>query len=149
MDMSKKICKINNTYNNNTNIDVLSGEICTIDVSKNFGIFGNTEYFNSNVSNKDKGLINKYIDNISDKNAIYSLCNPDYNTSNIYYKNCVLTTNNPWLSMDKTKTVCSIPEDITIPDIFKYDINDKNTIIKPNDIFKYKKSNELCKEKIL
>lgn len=147
--MTKKNCKINNHYNNNTNINVSTGEKCTIEVSKEFGIFGNNEYFNSNINDKEKLLINKYIDNQSDDKSIYSLCYPDNNSSNnIFYKNCAIDYKNPWITSDLNKNICTLPDNITLPENLKFDIDNTDTIIKPNDVFKYKNTNQLCKEKL-
>lgn len=120
--------------------NILSGEICTIDTAKEYGIFGKNVYFNNLVESGEN--IDTLIDNKT-SGSNYSLCSVDKNNA---YQNCVLTTKNPWKTMNKTKEYCMLPLNITLPEELKF--NEKTNLIeKPLKIPKFKSKGDFCQEK--
>lgn len=132
-------CVFNTSINLYDTIDILSGEVCTIETAKKIGIFGKDKYFNTLISKNDVENTDIFINNKS-LNKNYSLCQID---NNIAYQNCVLTTENPWKTLSDDKQYCMLPTNIKLPDGLEYDLNKKN-IKKPIKIPKFKNKKDYC-----
>lgn len=136
-------CKvdINTTITDKGNIiNVSSGEICTIEMAKKYGIFDKTNYFNNSITETNN--INKYIDNI-DTSLDYSLC---FIKDTKAFENCSLTTKNPWKSLT-TDNKCSLPLNIKLPEPLKYNENETFKIDKPGEVVRYKNMKDHCQNK--
>lgn len=137
-------CVVMNDIDDYSTKTIATGEVCTIETAKMYGIFGKDKYFNSSVPTNERSDINLFIDNVHNKNLNYSLCSVDKN--NYAYQNCVLTTNNPWKSINGTNEYCMLPIDITLPEHLVYNTESKK-IDKPPDIPLYKAKKDCCQEK--
>ena len=124
---------------------VYTGEICTIDVAKAYGIFDKATYFNGLIPASEKNQIETYPSNMSG-GSNYSLCSLDNNNSNAY-KNCVLSTKNPWKSLDESNSFCMLPLNITLPTGLEYNQDNKGLINKPTDIPLFKNKDAFCQNK--
>jgi hypothetical protein len=124
---------------------VYTGEICTIDVAKAYGIFDKATYFNGLIPANEKQQIETYPSNISG-GSNYSLCSLDNNNSNAY-KNCVLSTKNPWKSLDESNSYCMLPLNITLPNGLEYNQDNKGIINKPTEIPLFKNKDAFCQNK--
>lgn len=117
--------------------EISTGEVCTIETAKEYGIFGETTYFNID----DK--IDTLSGNIIDNSKPYSLCRPGVNkTAN---KNCVLSTGNPWKTIDASGEYCMLPLNVELPSVLKY--IDGSTIEKTSNIKIWDKKSSYCQEK--
>lgn len=101
---------------------------------------------NSSSCSKDQ------IDKLSNKSG---LTTEDLSSSNILsctvkhaktYKNCVIETDNPWLTVNYNNDTCSLPEKISVPHGFEYNEANKE-YIKPDSFPSVFKQSELCHEK--
>lgn len=137
-------CAVMNDIDDYSTKTIATGEVCTIETAKLYGIFGKDKYFNSSVPATEQSDINLFVDNAYNKKLNYSLCSVDQ--SNYAYQNCVLTTKNPWKSINGTKEYCMLPMDITLPEHLVYNQETKK-IDKPPDIPLYKAKKECCQEK--
>jgi hypothetical protein len=121
---------------------VHSGEICTIETAKTYGIFDSTKYF-KDIPLIEANKINIHIDNNDDTEKEYALCNVQNKTA---YKNCVLSTNNPWKTLNDTGEFCMLPLDVSLPNALRYNENTK-LIDKPNNIPLFRAKKDYCQEK--
>lgn len=121
---------------------VHSGEICTIETAKAYGIFDSTKYF-KDLPLMEASKINIHIDNNDDTEKEYALCNVQNKTA---YKNCVLSTNNPWKTLNDTGEFCMLPLDVALPNALKYN-EDTKLIDKPNNIPLFRAKKNYCQEK--
>lgn len=124
---------------------VYTGEICTIDVAKAYGIFDKDTYFNGLIPANEKKEIETYPTN-TNNGSNYSLCSLDNNNSNAY-KNCVLSTKNPWKSLDESNSYCMLPLNITLPSGLEYNEDNKGLINKPTGIPLFKNKDTFCQNK--
>lgn len=137
-------CFVMNDIDDYSTKTISTGEVCTISTAKLYGIFGKNTYFNTNVPYSEQSDINVFIDNSNIKNLNYSLCSVD--SKNYAYENCVLTTKNPWKSIDNTNEYCMLPIDVTLPEKLVYN-NESKKIDKPQDVPLFKSKKDCCQEK--
>ena len=72
----------------------------------------------------ETNYVGSNLDELKNNNRLCSKYN------GIIYKNCVVTSNNPWLV--RVDDQCTLPTNISLPDnSFTYDSNDDNILIKP------------------
>lgn len=132
-------CAISNTIDDYSTNKVRTGEVCTIETAKQYGIFGKNEYFNGLIPKAEK--VNVLADN--KEGAGFALCSV---SGNIAYQNCALSTNNPWKVLNKSREYCMLPLDVTLPDALK--VNDTTkTIEKPMSIPCFKSLKDFCQER--
>ena len=124
---------------------VASGEVCTIETAKQYGIFGISSYFSSNLSQPDANKTDVLINNVPDPQMQYALCNVKSN--NIAYQNCVLTTKNPWKTLNDTKEYCMLPFNIQLPNSLTHKKDESGIIEKPDRIAIWKSKQDYCQEK--
>lgn len=132
-------CILEETIDDYNTQTVYSGEVCTIETAKQYGIFGKNQYFNRLIPKDEK--IDVLIGNKEGSN--HSLCNMN---GEIAYQNCVLTTKNPWKTLDKNQEFCMLPLDVSLPDSLKFNEQTK-MIEKPTKIPKYLAMEKFCQEK--
>lgn len=121
---------------------IQTGEVCTIETAKEYGIFGKNTYFNSLIPIDEKPKIDIHIDNM-DIDSDYSLCSVKNDNA---YENCVLNTKNPWKSLNPSNEFCMLPIDIKLPSVLKYN-DTKKTIDKPLKIPIFKSDIDFCQER--
>jgi hypothetical protein len=126
-----------------------TGEICTIDAAKTYGVFGKSTYFDKekipegneinvyDYGNKPKDATDRY--KAFKKYALCSISKSDINTA---YQNCALSTNNPWKTLDSTKQYCMLPMTVELPAPLTFDENKE--IKKPDPIPVYSQIKESC-----
>lgn len=134
-------CYIPSDIENNSNVS--SGEVCTIENAKSYGIFGKYNYFNDIIDKNEQNEIN--VHNNKTDGLKYSLCLVDKETEKAY-TNCVLSTKNPWKSLSEDNEYCMLPTDITLPNYLSYSSNSNSIIEKPKDIIYITQKNKLCNE---
>jgi hypothetical protein len=122
---------------------IKTGEVCTIETAKAYGIFGKDKYFNSMMPDDEKDNLDILIGN-NENNSNYSLCTLDNENA---YMNCVLSTKNPWKTLNDTAEYCMIPIDITLPSALSYNKESPSLIDKPSDISITMPKSEICKER--
>jgi hypothetical protein len=137
MGLSKCSSSQGNPPETCASVEVSTGEVCTIDTAKEYGIFDETNYFNID----DK--INTLSENTVDSTKVYSLCNPG--TNNTANKNCVLSSGNPWKTIDDSGEYCMLPRNIELPSVLKY--IDSSSIEKTSNIKIWDNKTEYCQEK--
>lgn len=124
--------------------NVSTGEVCTIIAAKQYGIFGTTQ-----VIDPDKAYANDMdilANNDQDPSSKYSLCKLSNNGKNAI-QNCVLTTKNPWKTLNDTEQYCTLPYNITPPDGLNYVGKSTITMEKPANIPKWKPKEKCFQEK--
>lgn len=137
----------------NTITTVTSGEICTIETAKQYGIFGDSTYFNTLLSQSDAESIDILANNMINPNSKYALCSIKTNeiTNDTAFKNCVLSTQNPWKTLhvdfNTSNEKCMLPFNITLPSIFNYNNTESTNIDKPMKISIWKSKRDYCQEK--
>jgi len=139
-DPDSCIVNDNDSYNKKT---IKSGEICTIQTAKEYGIFGKNSYFNSLLPSDEADKTDILMDNIPTKGSEYSLCSVKNNKA---FQNCVLTTKNPWKTLNASETSCMIATDIKFPELLKFN-KDTKLIEKPKGISIFKNKSDYCQEK--
>lgn len=77
-----------------TMVPVSAGEVCTIQSAIQYGIFHTRDFFNNKIPQAEIEKIDKKAENKSEYE--YSLCSTKDDKA---YKNCVLSTNNPWKTL--------------------------------------------------
>jgi hypothetical protein len=125
---------------NGSNVTVSTGEVCTINAAKSYGIFDCANYFNIAESN----VINPLIGNQFYSSKPYSLCSVN---SRAAIQNCVLSTSNPWMTLDSDGSFCMLPNTIELPNQFKYKEGSKTIIEKPQNTKIWDDKNKYCEEK--
>jgi hypothetical protein len=128
--------------------DISAGEVCTIETAKEYGIFGGTDYFQE-IDANDATSIDTLKDNVNNMSKQFSLCSLKTNLdgSRAAIKNCVLSTGNPWKTLDDTAQHCMLPLKIELPSILKFKEGSESIIEKPFNIKQWKNKNEYCQEK--
>lgn len=66
--------------------------------------------------------------------------------NNKIYKNCVVETKNPWLTVDHTNNTCGVARNTDLPDGFTYD-EDKDLVKKPDRYPAIFDKKQLCHER--
>ncbi len=134
-------------------ITVTSGEICTIETAKQYGIFGESTYFNTFLSQSDAESIDILTNNMANPNSKYALCSIKTNkhTNDTAFKNCVLSTQNPWKTLhvdfNTSNEKCMLPFNITLPSVLNYNKDESTNIDKPMKIAIWKSKRDYCQEK--
>jgi hypothetical protein len=125
-------------------VRVSTGEYCTIETAKEYDIFGIAE-----VINREKipqaSNIDILEDNKVDPLSKYSLCKLN-STGTIASQNCVLTTRNPWKTLNDAGE-CTLPYKIKLPSELKYLEGSKTTIEKPGNIPILKEKKDCLQER--
>jgi len=135
-------CVIMNDIDDYSIKSISTGEVCSIETAKMYGVFGKDKYFNNLIPTSEQSEINVYINNSNNKFK-YSLCSTE---NDIAYKNCALSTKNPWKTINNTNEYCMLPIDITLPEKLIY--NDVTKLIdKPPNIPLFQGKNKYCQEK--
>lgn len=135
-------CVIMNDIDDYSIKSISTGEVCTIETAKMYGVFGKDKYFNNIIPKSEQSDINLYVNNSNNK-LNYSLCSIDNNHA---YQNCALSTRNPWKTINDTNKYCMLPIDITLPDKLMYNDVTKQ-IDKPPNIPLFQGKNKYCQEK--
>jgi len=143
-------CKIPYMPNNKNMSYVGSGEVCTIQTAKSYGIFDEINYFNNKLTEDDKYKI----DINSSNERPYRLCNDE---KNFFVQNCVLSTKNPWKTYNSTYQKCMLPDNIKLPEelkIIKPYISESSNIdnnkiefIKPQNVPFISNTEQFCQER--
>jgi len=133
-----------NEYNSDL-ITVKTGEICTIDTAIEYGIFDKAAYFDN--TDNDFYNIDTLENNYVNNSCNYSLCYLDTNNSNVAYKNCALSSFNPWLTIDETNNYCMLPKSISMPSELSKNDSNIYEVIKPPNIARYKNKKDYCQDK--
>jgi hypothetical protein len=136
-------CYVADQIDDNTIDTIQTGEVCTIETAKQYGIFGKNSIFNGIIPSSEKTKIDVHKDNTDNENLDYALCSVKETNA---YKNCVLTTKNPWKSINASKEFCRLPEDIILPSGLKYNPSTKY-IDKPSKIPLSIDTSALCQER--
>jgi|688.fasta_scaffold00834_45 hypothetical protein len=136
-------CYVADQIDDNAIDTIQTGEICTIETAKEYGIFGKNSVFNAVIPKSEKDKIDIYKTNVIDVNSDYSLCSVNDESA---YKNCVLSTKNPWKSMNISREFCRLAEDITLPSILTYNASTQK-IDKPDKIPLSLDTSVLCQER--
>lgn len=128
--------------------NVSIGEKCTVKFAKRKNIFDNTNYI-VNLTDDELEQINTYIDT-TPQNSKYSICEIKDNKA---YENCALATGNPYLSLkydkDTKKYICSIPDDISLPQNNRYalEYNSSNISRPETEIYFKDDKKNFCEER--
>lgn len=122
---------------------IKTGEVCTIETAKTYGIFGKDKYFNNLIHEDEKNDLDILIGN-NEQNSNYSLCTLENDNA---YMNCVLSTKNPWKTLNDSAEYCMLPIDITLPSALAYNNESPSLIDKPSDIAITMSKSEICKER--
>lgn len=125
-------------------VTVSTGEVCTIQTAVQYGIFDKGSIIQSNV--KEAAQIDTLQGNTYDASSQYSLCK--INNSGISaVQNCVLSTRNPWKTLNDTEQFCTLPYNVELPNGLKYIANSQTTIEKPENIPKWKSKRKCLQER--
>lgn len=134
-----KQCFINDVIDDYSTNTVMCGEVCTIETAKQYGIFGKNDYFNRLVPKTENIDV---LQNNNEKGG-FSLCHVN---DSIAYQNCVLSTKNPWKTINSTRDYCMLPLNVTLPEALILN-NSTKKIDKPMPIPKFKNIGDFCQEK--
>lgn len=137
-------CSLAKDATGDEKVTVSTGEICTIQTAVQYGIFGDTSVIRSDFKEGEK--IDILQGNDYDYKSQYSLCKLDKEGTNAM-QNCVLTTGNPWKTLNDTEQYCTLPYNIKLPSDLKYVPDSKSTFEKPVNIPKWKSKQKCLQEK--
>lgn len=136
-------CVVQDELDDYTIQTVKTGEVCTINVAKSYGIFGKTSYFNSKISMGDQSNIDVHINN-SNTGQKYSLCTVN---DDVAYTNCALLTGNPWKTLNSSRDYCMIPTDVTLPLEFSYNNETHNVDKIVDGIIMSSETKNICSQR--
>lgn len=134
-------CYITDEVDDFTVESVPTGEVCTIELAKSYGIFGKDKYFNDLL--QEQNNIKTYNNDNDSDTLPFSLCSVE---NDVAYTNCTLSTKNPWKSLSKDNKYCMLPIGIALPNGLKYN-EDSVTIEKPPNIPYIETKNNICHER--